>query len=55
MTRRVVSGVFLTLLTTLAALIALAVLLFSQLPDWTGFDVQPGHGYQQRHNGQGRG
>jgi hypothetical protein len=52
MTRRVLSGVFLALFTMVVALIALAVLLFSQFPDMAGFDVRPGH-YVQRHIGRG--
>lgn len=54
MTRRVVSGVFLLLFTAVVAMIALAVLLLSHLPDLTGFDDHPGR-YIQRHIERGLG
>lgn len=49
MTRRVINAVFLTLFTAVVAMIALAVLLFSHIPDLTGgIDAHPGR-YIQRH------
>jgi hypothetical protein len=52
MTSRVLSGVLLTVFTLVVGVIVLAVLLFSQLPDLSGFAEHPGHSLQ-RHSGRG--